>query len=180
VAQLLAATAVVAVGVVGVVAGERGALPLVITSAMVAIGFGCRAGLRSSDRRERVRDLIIRGRDDVPLSAVQRERRRLLDLRRRETLARCYESIGDEPSASGRVACRACVIVNLHVVAKVRPELALIAMLLRDDAPCVRGVAAAQRLLSWALGRCSGAMRSSFAKSSGASRSCSAANANGA
>jgi hypothetical protein len=39
------------------------------------------------------------------------------------------------------------VIVTPILAAKVRPELALIAALLRDDAPSARGVAAAQRLI---------------------------------
>jgi hypothetical protein len=146
-AQLSAVIAVLVVSVVGVVADEPGALPLVIASAVGAIGFGCRAAMRTSYRRERVRDLIISGRGDVPLAVVQRECGLLLDACRRETLAHCYESLGDEPSASGRVACRASVIVAPILVAKVRPELALIAALLRDDAPAVRGVAAAQRLI---------------------------------
>lgn len=145
--QLSAVIAVLVVSVVGVVADERGALPLLIASAVVAIGFGCRTAMRTFDRRERVWDLIISGRGDVPLAVVQRERGRLLDPCRRETLAHSYESLGDEPSASGRVPCRASVIVAPVVVAKVRPELALIAALLRDDAPSVRGVAAAQRLI---------------------------------
>lgn len=147
-AQLLAVIALLAVSAVGVAAGGRGALPVVVASALATIGFGCRAALRALDRRERVRDVIISGRGDLPLVVVERERRRLLDLRRRKTLAHSYESIGDEPSASGRVPCRACVIVSLNVVAKVRPELKLIAALLRDEAPCVRGVAAAERMIS--------------------------------
>jgi hypothetical protein len=145
-AQLWAVIAVLVVSVVGVVADER-ALPLLITSAVVAIGFGCRTAMRTFDRRERVLDLVIGGRGDVPLAVVRRERARLLDPCRRETLAHSYESLGDEPSASGRVPCRASVVVAPIVVAKVRPELALIAALLRDDAPSVRGVAAAQRLI---------------------------------
>lgn len=147
-AQLLEVIALLAVSAVGVAAGGRGALPVAVASALATVGFGCRAALRALDRRERVRDVIISGRGDHPLAVVERERKRLLDPRRRETLAHSYESIGDEPNASGRVPCRACVIVNLYVVAKVRPELALIAALLRDDAACVRGVAAAQRMIS--------------------------------
>jgi hypothetical protein len=147
-AQLLAVIALLAACGVAVAAGGRGALPVVIASAFATIGFGCRAALRALDRRERVRDVIIGGRGDLPLAVVERERRRLLDPRRREMLAHSYESIGDEPNASGRVPCRACVIVNLYVVAKVRPELKLIAALLRDEAPCVRGVAAAERMIS--------------------------------
>lgn len=152
VARLFAAIAVLVVSVIGVIAGDRDALPVAVASALATIGFGCRAALRLLDRRECVLDLIIGGRGDLPLAVVERERRRLLDPRRRETLAHSYESIGDEPSASGRVPCRACVIVTLYVVTKVRPELALIAALLRDDAACVRGVAAAERLISTGSG----------------------------
>jgi hypothetical protein len=147
-AQLCAVISLTTLSAVGVAAGVRGVLPVLIASTLVTIGLGARAALRVLARRECVRDLIISGRADVPLTAVQRERDRLLDPRRRETLAHSYESIGDEPSASGRVPCRACVIVSLNLVAKVRPELKLIAALLRDDAACVRGVAAAERMIS--------------------------------
>ena len=114
VAQLFASFAVLAVSGVGVIAGGRDAFLVAVASAVVTLGFGCRAALRAWDRRERVWDVIISGRGDVPLAVVERERGRLLDPRRRERLARCYESIGDEPSASGRVSCRACVIVTLR------------------------------------------------------------------
>jgi hypothetical protein len=148
VAQLLVSVAVLLVSVAGVIAGVRGAIPLAIASAAVSVGFGCRAALRASDRRERACDLLIGGRCGVTLAVVDRERRRLLDPRRRETLARSYETLGDEPSASGTVPCRASVIVTPSVMAKIRPELALIALLLRDDAASVRGVAAAERLIT--------------------------------
>jgi hypothetical protein len=119
-----------------------------IASAAVVVGFGCRAAARASDRRARACDLLIAGRGDVGLVVVDRERRRLLDPRRRETLARSYETPGDEPRASGTVPCRASVIVTPSVMAKVRPELALIAVLLRDEAASVRGVAAAERFIT--------------------------------
>jgi len=146
-AQLYAAIALLSTSIAGVIVIGRGALPVVVASALVTICFACRAALRRLDRQERVWDLIISGRGDVPVAVVRRERIRLLDPDRREKLARSYESIGDEPSASGRVECRACVIVSMHVVAKVRPELALVAALLRDDAASLRGIAAAQRLI---------------------------------
>ena len=146
--QLFAAVALLTMSVLDVAAGGPAGLPVVVTSALATLAFGLRAALRVLDRRDCVWDLIIRGRGDVPLTAVRRELRRLLDPRRRASLVRCYEAIGDEPSAAGRVPCRACVIVTVPVVAKVRPELALVATLLRDEAASVRGVAAATRLIS--------------------------------
>jgi hypothetical protein len=148
VVQLIVATAMLVGSLAGVVTGAHGAIPLALASAVVSIGFGCRAAIRASECRERACDLLIRGRGDLALAVVHRERRRLVDPRRRETLARTYESLGDEPDASGRVPCRACVIVMPSTMAKVRPELALIAALLRDDAASVRGVAAAERLIT--------------------------------
>jgi hypothetical protein len=148
VAQLIVLLAVLLLSVAAVIAGVQGAVPFAIAGAVVAIGFVCRTALRASDRRERACDLLISGRGDVALAVVDRERRRLLDPRGRETLARSYESLGDEPSASGTVPCRASVIVSPSVMATVRPELALIAVLLREDAVSVRGVAAAERLIT--------------------------------
>jgi hypothetical protein len=148
VAQLIAVIAVLLLSVTAVIAGAQAAVPLALAAAAVSIGSACRTALRASDRRERACDLLIGGRVDVALAVVDRERMRLLDSRRRETLARSYESLGDEPSASGAVPSRASVIVTPSVMAKVRPELALIAVLLRDDAASVRGVAAAERLIT--------------------------------
>jgi hypothetical protein len=73
-AQLFAVIALLTVSVVGVAAGGRGALPVVVASALATIGFGCRAALRALDRRECAWDLIISGRDDVTLVVVERER----------------------------------------------------------------------------------------------------------
>ena len=146
--QLYAVIALTAVCAVGFAAGAYGVIPVLVASTFATLGLAGRAALRVLDRRDSVRDLIIRGGADVPLAFVQRERNRLLDRRRREILAHCYESIGDEPGASGRVPCRACVIVSLKLMAEVRPEMKLIAALLRDDAPGVPGVAAAQRMVS--------------------------------
>jgi hypothetical protein len=148
VVQLIVVIAMLVGSLAGVVTGAQGAIPLALASAVASIGFGCRAAVRASERRERACDLLISGRGDVALAVLHRERRRLLDPRRRETLARSYESLGDEPDASGRVPCRACVIVTPSAMAKVRPELALIAARLRDDAASVRGVAAAERLIT--------------------------------
>lgn len=148
VAQLIVLLAVLLLSVAAVIAGVQGAVPFAIAGAVVSIGSVCRTALRASDRRERACDLLISGRGDVALAVVDRERSRLLDPRRRETLARSYESLGDEPSASGTVPSRASVIVSPRVMATVRPELALIAVLLRDDAVSVRGVAAAERLIT--------------------------------
>lgn len=64
------------VSLAGVVAGVQGAIPLMIASAVVAISFGCRAALRSSERCECVWDLLISGRGDVALAVLDRERRR--------------------------------------------------------------------------------------------------------
>jgi hypothetical protein len=148
VAQLIAVIAVLLLSVTAVIAGAQAAVPLALAAAAVSIGSGCRtalAGVGPSRTRLRPGD---RRRWDVALAVVDRERRRLLDPRRRETLARSYESLGDEPSASGTVPSRASVIVTPSVMAKVRPELALIGVLLRHDAASVRGVAAAERLIT--------------------------------
>ena len=148
VSQVIVSVAVLLVSLAGVIAAVQGAIPLAMASAAVTVGFGCRAASRAADCRERACDLLIGGRGDVSLAVVDRERRRLLDPHRRETLARAYETLGDEPSASGAVPCRASVIVTPRVMAKVRPELALIAVLLRDDAASIRGVAAAERMIT--------------------------------
>jgi hypothetical protein len=146
--QLMMVIAILVGSLAAAVTGAQAAIPLALASAVVSIGLGFRAAMRASEGRQRACDLLMSGRSDVALAVLHRERRRLVDPRRRETLARSYESLGDEPDASGRVPSRACVIVTPSVMAKVRPELELIAALLRHDTVSVRGVAAAERLIT--------------------------------
>jgi hypothetical protein len=145
--QLWVATGALACSAAAVVAIGPRALPFVVASAVVALVFGIRVSLRTVARRDAVWDVIISGRGELPLPVVRHECSRLLAPNRRERLAHSYETLGDPPDAAGQVAHRACVIVAPSVVAKVRPELARVAVLLRGDGPSVRGVAAAERLV---------------------------------
>jgi hypothetical protein len=144
--QLWAATGALAGSAVTLVELGRRALPFVLTSAVVMLVLGIRVALRTVARRDAVWDLIISGRGELELPVIRHECSRLLAAHRRERLARSYETLGDDRDAAGHVANRACVIVAPSVVARVRPELARVAALLRDDTPPVRGVAAASRL----------------------------------
>jgi hypothetical protein len=146
-AQLVAVLGVLSVSLVGVVVGARGAVPVAVAGAGVTAVMGCRLAVRASEVRDCVWELIIGGRGEFALPLVERERTRLSDPTVRDELAHAYESMSGEPDAFGLVPCRACVVGFPSVMAKVRPELALVAALLRDDAASVRGVAAAQRFL---------------------------------
>jgi hypothetical protein len=145
--QLWVAAGALACSAVAVVAMGRRALPFVLAGAVVVLVCAVRVALRTVARRDAVWELIIGGRGDLPLPVVRHECSRLLAANRRERLAHSYETLGDPPDAAGHVANRACVIVAPSVVAKVRPELARVAVLLRGDRPPVRGVAAAERLI---------------------------------
>ncbi len=146
--QLCSVGAVLALSGFGIVGGVAAAIPFALASAVVAIWLAVRVELCVLDRRDAVLDLLIAGRADVSLDVVRCERARLLDRSHRETLARSFESIGSEPDARSSVPSRACVVVVVSAVRHVRPELATVAALLRDDRASVRGVAAAHRLMT--------------------------------
>jgi hypothetical protein len=145
--QLWVAAGALACSAVALVAIGRAALPFVVASAVVVLVFGIRVAVRTVARRDAVWDVIIGGRGELPLPVVRHECDRLLDAGHRARLAHSYETLGDPPDAAGHVPHRACVIVAPNVVAKVRPEVARVAVLLRGDRPPVRGVAAAERLV---------------------------------
>jgi hypothetical protein len=97
--------------------------------------------------REHARDLMIQGRADLPVDAVRRQRRRLLDRGHCDDLADWVDRTRSvaERSLTSRQPPR---FHNARVIVAVRPELAEIATRLREDAPGVRGVALVERLLS--------------------------------
>jgi hypothetical protein len=144
--QMLAVIVVLVMSLFVVFAGATAGLPVALAGAGVAVALGWRLVLLAFDLRDRVWDVLINEKGEFPLAYVERERARLLEPTVRAELARAYESLGAEPDASGRLSCRASVIVAPTVMARVQPELTLISALLRDDEASVRGVAAAQKL----------------------------------
>jgi hypothetical protein len=146
--QLVSVTALQAAGVVFLAGDLRFGLSLAIAGVVVQAGLGCRLAALRACRRELCLELIVGGRQALPLSCIDRERRRLLDPRTSEQFATSVDEMLEIAARRlpGHPAARPFFCVR--VVRRVAPELRQIASLLRGDAPCVRGVAAVEWLLT--------------------------------
>ena len=128
--------------------GVHGALAYLVASVVVQGALACDLALLASRRGDCARELIIQGRADLPLDAVQRERGRLLDPGRRAALADQLEAIRQAAQGPVPRPPAARPMFKLRVVAAVDPELAVVARRLRSEPQGVRGIAMAQRLLT--------------------------------
>lgn len=128
--------------------GVHGALAFLLASAVVQIALACDVAALVSRRRECARDLIIEGRGDLPLEAVQRECRRLEDPAYREDLAHGLDIIRDAAAHPVSWPPAARPLFRVDVVAAVDRELAEVAVRLRGERAGVRGVAMLERLVT--------------------------------
>jgi hypothetical protein len=146
--QAVAVTAVQAAGIVLLLSNHRLALPLVLATAVVQLGLGCRfAGLRVG-RRELCLELMVEGRRGLRLACVERERHRLLDPRKTGQLAR---SIGEIVATAARPVPRVVAarpLFDVRAIRRVMPELRRIASLLRRDGTSLQSA-------EWRLSSCS-------------------------
>ena len=146
--QLVSVTAVQAAGVVFLSGNLRFGLSLAIAGVVVQVGLGCRLAALRACRRELCLELIVGGSQGLPLSCIDRERRRLLDPRTWEQFATSIDEMLEIAARPLPVHPAARPIFCVRVVRRVAPELRQIASLLRGDAPGVRGVAAVEWLLT--------------------------------
>jgi hypothetical protein len=146
--QLLWVTAVQAAGVV-LVFGSRGfGLFLAIAGVAVQAVLACRLRALRARTRELCLELIVGGRQGLPLSCLERESRRLLEPRTFERLATSVDEIVEIAAPPLRLHPANRPLFYVCVIREVAPELRQIASLLRGAAPCAWGVAAVEWLLS--------------------------------
>jgi hypothetical protein len=135
----------------GVVSVERRAwgAPLCIAAAVVlAILTVIVVSLRQR-RRDLAVDLILEGRENVPIPAVRHECERLSSGRTRRALARAFEDITEEVTRPPRFQLRGSrPLYHRAVVARASPELQAIVGLLKATDGQVRGVAQAERMIT--------------------------------
>ena len=122
--------------------GVHGALAYLVASVVVQGALACDLALLASRRGDCARELIIQGRADLPLDAVQREPAR------RAALADQLEAIRQAAQRPVPRPPAARPMFKLRVVAAVDPELAVVARRLWSEPQGVRGIAMAQRLLT--------------------------------
>jgi hypothetical protein len=147
-AQLVSVTAVQAAGVVFLFGNLRFGLSLAIAGVVVQLGLVCRLAALRARRREVCLELIVAGRERLPLACVAREWRRLLSPRTVEQLAGSFDEILKVAAQRSPLHPAARPIFYIGVIRRVAPELHQVASLLRSGRPCVRGVAAVQWLLT--------------------------------
>ncbi|HEY1359452.1 MAG TPA: hypothetical protein VGF21_14210, partial [Thermoleophilaceae bacterium] len=94
------------------------------------------------------RALIVSGLAPQTLAPVERERRRLLDARTREHLARSLEDLVGRARTTAPAGPATEPFVYLCLVRRFEPELREIAALLRADSADAVGVARVERLLT--------------------------------
>ena len=145
--QSIVVTTMLAAGLSAVLAGVSEAGAVVVAALLVQVAVTWRLVLTASARRDIVLDLIVDGREALPLRSVARERRRLLDRRHRVLLARALDALREE-AAIPLMRRSSLPLYSRRVVAAVAPELEETAQALRRSDARVRGVALSERLLS--------------------------------
>jgi len=148
IAQLLSVASMLVAGAVLMWGGAQFGLSAVAAAALVEIGLGCRLGVIMAGRREAALALIVDGRGGLPVAAVQRQRGRLVDARRRAVLARSLEQIAALGDRGGTRTGGPRPIFDVRVVRALAPQLRETARLLRSDRARVRGVALVEWLVT--------------------------------
>ena len=144
--RCLAVSALLVVGVLALIDGLAVGPPLVFASVTVLAALLAVLEDKTTARDLRALELIGEGRGDLPIGAVMRVRRRLLDPVQRERLARSLDVYCAEAArpAEQRHAIRP--VYDPRVVTALSTELAEVARLVRGDGG-LRGLARAERLV---------------------------------
>jgi len=137
----LSVAVVVLGGILALIGHASDAASLLIGATAVEAVLVCAVAISTSRTRDRVVELIAAGREDLPLLAIARERRRLLDRGCREALAARIDHVMQS------AARPAAWPLHVPTVAQVEPQLDELASLLRDGHGDARSVAMIERLL---------------------------------
>jgi hypothetical protein len=135
-------------GVAALLDGLSVGLSLTVAATVTKAASAARAALLAETSREHALDLITEGGGDLPIGAVARQRRRLLDPTRRLGLASAFEAIRDEALHPPPRYTRVRPIFNPRVITATAAELTAIARALREGDAGLRGVAMAYQLLT--------------------------------
>jgi hypothetical protein len=144
--QSLLVAVVVFAGVLALIEHASAASSVLLGAVVVEATLACAVAISSCRTRDRVIELIVDGREDLPLLAIERERRRLLNPGNREALAARIDQVrllGRQSSAR-----RDAWPLHRPTIARVAPELDRVAALLRSGRGDARAAAMIERLLS--------------------------------
>jgi len=135
-------------GSTDVIEGVSWAAPVVLASVFVLLCFAIAAALLVRRRRDWAVELILEGRESVPLAIVEHERRRLAAPRTRRLLANTFDRTLKDASRPRFYGRGARPLYEPRVVASVAEDLVVIIRPLRTGQASVRGIALAERLLT--------------------------------
>ena len=147
--QTLAATGALAACALAAAAGATWARPAALGAAAVLVVLGALAAALLGEARRRALDLIVEGRERLPLAAVARERRRLLQPQTRARLATGLADVLEESlTPCGVPVASASLLADASVLRANASELRAVAALVRGTPASARGVALVERLLT--------------------------------
>jgi hypothetical protein len=144
------AVSVLLLGSIGaLILGAGQAVPFVIGSSIVGLVLAALAGEQWDRRRFAARQLVLDGRESLPLAPVQRERHRLLEARTRHYVARSFERVLQHVTRRpAPVPASVRPLFDVGTVSSVTEDLREIVRLLHSGVAHARGVALAERLLT--------------------------------
>jgi hypothetical protein len=146
--QVVAVTAVQASATVFLLGNHEFGLSLVLGAVVVQLALGCRLAALRLSRRELCVELVVEGRQELPLACLRRECRRLREPRMAPQLARSIDEVVQAATRAIPRAAASRTLFDVRAIRPVTPELRQIVSLLRVDHPPLQGVAAVERLLS--------------------------------
>jgi hypothetical protein len=146
--QLVSVSVVQAGAVVFWARGLAVGLSLVIAAAICQVALLCRVAALSARRHDLCLELVVEGGARLPLPCLKRLRRRLLDRRRLDQLARSVDELVDEAARRVILPGAPRPLAHPRVIRAAAPLLRQLASLLREDSPDVRGVAMVEWLLT--------------------------------
>jgi hypothetical protein len=145
--QCLVVSALLAIGVCALVRDVFLGAPLTVAAGTVFGALLVRIGTLGASRRHRAVELIAQGRGRLPVEAVVRARRRLLDPAERERLARTLDVVCAEVQRPPWGCHSMQPLYSVPVVRAVSSELAELAQLVRQGGG-LPGLACAELLVT--------------------------------
>lgn len=147
--QTIAVWAVLGGSIAATCAGANWAPAITVSAGTVGLGLIIVVASYRQRQNDCALDLILQGRERLPVAAVQRQRRRLVEPGTRQSLAQALETIIQQSTTRRTIPTRGTArLFDVRITAAVKTELATLAALLRDGSRPVRGIAFAERLLT--------------------------------
>ncbi len=147
--QLLVVVAMLAGGVAADLEHASWGRDVAIAAGLVLVAFAFAAFVRAQTRRDRALDVILEGRESLPVAVVQRQRRRLARPRTRHSLARTLKSMIDETLHNRSLALHSSrPLLHPSLIAAAQDDMRATASALRGEHSTVRGVALVERLIT--------------------------------